>query len=82
MLSEQKKKKKMWHLTSTLQRPNKGEKERKARMMAAAARDVVFVSGMSGGRKWDQKVKPHKMSQFWGKSRVVKLEIGHKMSAQ
>ena len=28
----------MWHLTSTLQRPNKGEKERRARMMAAAAR--------------------------------------------
>ena len=35
----------MWHLTSTLQRPNKGEKERKARMMAAAAARVAAGGG-------------------------------------
>ena len=58
----------MWHLTSTLQRPNKGEKERKARMMAAAARDAGFVSGLSGGRKWAQKVKQAKMGKFRVKS--------------
>ena len=52
----------MWHLTSTLQRPNKGEKERRARMMAAAARAAAAngadssspttsasASGASGG---------------------------------
>ena len=36
----------MWHLTSTLQRPNKGEKERKARMMAAAAARVAAGGGV------------------------------------
>ena len=42
---QKKKRRKMWHLTSTLQRPNKGEKERKARMMAAAAARVAAGGG-------------------------------------
>ena len=41
----------MWHLTSTLQRPNKEAKERKARMRAAAAAaDSASLSGQKVGR--------------------------------
>ena len=42
---------KMWHLTSTLQRPNKEERERRARAKAAkaaaAAAETSSVTGIS-----------------------------------